>query len=103
MQEHDPDPADIVEPAGAAAGSDAPLDDATEPHHHAALPVQPAPVDAGAGAAPAATRPPKGPGRLRRAGAWIRDHYLQADPRTLGLFRLFLGFLVCGDCVRHWK
>jgi predicted DCC family thiol-disulfide oxidoreductase YuxK len=52
--------------------------------------------------APKPPRPAR-PGRLRRAGAWIRDHYLVADPRTLGLFRLFLGFLVVGDCVRHWK
>lgn len=39
---------------------------------------------------------------LRATGAWIRDHFMTMDPRTLGLFRLVLGFLVTGDCVRHW-
>jgi hypothetical protein len=40
---------------------------------------------------------------VRRFGRWFRDHYLTADPRTLGLFRLALGLLVCADCLRHWK
>ncbi len=39
---------------------------------------------------------------LREGYAWFRDHYLTMDPRTLGLFRLVLGFLVTGDCLRHW-
>ena len=39
---------------------------------------------------------------MREAYAWFRDHYLTMDPRTLGFFRLFLGFLVTGDCLRHW-
>jgi len=39
---------------------------------------------------------------LRGGYAWFRDHYLTMDPRTLGLFRLVLGFLVTGDCLRHW-
>lgn len=39
---------------------------------------------------------------VREAHAWLRDHYLTMDPRTLGFFRLVLGFLVTGDCLRHW-
>lgn len=50
--------------------------------------------------APAA-KPPRF-AALRKAYAWLRDHYLTMDPRTLGLFRLVLGFLVTGDCLRHW-
>lgn len=39
---------------------------------------------------------------VREGYAWFRDHYLTMDPRTLGLFRLVLGFIVTGDCLRHW-
>lgn len=39
---------------------------------------------------------------LRNGYAWFRDHYMTMDPRTLGFFRLVLGFLVTGDCLRHW-
>lgn len=49
---------------------------------------------------PAAKRPRFA--ALREGYAWFRDHYLTMDPRTLGLFRLVLGFLVTGDCLRHW-
>jgi hypothetical protein len=38
---------------------------------------------------------------LREAGAWMRDHYLRMDPRTAGLFRIVVGFLTAGDCLRH--
>lgn len=55
------------------------------------------------GAAPPAPAKPSRFARLRAAGAWIRDHYMTLDPRTLGVFRLVLGFLVTGDLVRHWK
>lgn len=41
--------------------------------------------------------------RLRGAGRWIREHYCSIDTRTLGLFRLVHGFLLAGDCVRHWR
>ncbi|MDI1477099.1 HTTM domain-containing protein [Polyangium sp. y55x31] len=41
--------------------------------------------------------------RLRAAFAWLRDHYMTMDPRTLGFFRLVIGFLVTADCIRHWK
>ncbi|WP_438016813.1 hypothetical protein WMF18_39445 [Sorangium sp. So ce315] len=41
-------------------------------------------------------------GRLRRLGRWIREHYCTIDVRTLGLFRLVLGALLMGDCLRHW-
>src|SRR5262249_27833678 len=34
---------------------------------------------------------------------WFRDHYMTVDLRTLGLFRLVLGFVVSADLVRHWK
>jgi len=40
--------------------------------------------------------------RVKRPFAWLRDHYMVLDPRTLGLFRIVLGFLVTGDCARHW-
>jgi len=40
---------------------------------------------------------------LRARFAWLRDHYMKLDPRTLGFFRLVIGFLVTGDCIRHWK
>ena len=50
------------------------------------------------------TPAPKSPrfAALREGYGWFRDHYLTMDPRTLGLFRLVLGFLVTGDCLRHW-
>lgn len=41
--------------------------------------------------------------RLRDAGRWIREHYCSVDLRTLGLFRLVLGFLLAADCLRHWR
>lgn len=34
---------------------------------------------------------------------WIHDHYCKADPRTLGLLRIVLGFLLTADSIRHWK
>jgi hypothetical protein len=40
--------------------------------------------------------------QVRGAGRWIREHYCAADPRTLGLLRLVLGFLLSADCLRHW-
>ena len=39
---------------------------------------------------------------LRSVGRWIREHYCTIDLRTLGLFRLALGFLLIADCLRHW-
>ncbi|MGK3988357.1 hypothetical protein WME99_35270 [Sorangium sp. So ce136] len=59
----------------------------------------------GGGAPPGASAPaprPPAEGRLRRAGRWIKEHYCTIDVRTLGLFRLVLGFLLATDCVRHW-
>lgn len=50
--------------------------------------------------APAAKKPRFA--QIREGYAWFRDHYLTMDPRTLGFFRLVLGFLVTGDCLRHW-
>src|SRR5262245_18612420 len=38
----------------------------------------------------------------RAAGELARRYYLTADLRTLGLYRIVLGFLLCADCVRHW-
>ncbi|WP_437779255.1 hypothetical protein [Sorangium sp. So ce1097] len=55
---------------------------------------------AAAAGAPAAGAPAEG--RLRRLGRWIREHYCTIDVRTLGLFRLVLGALLIGDCLRHW-
>ncbi|AUX27148.1 hypothetical protein SOCEGT47_077280 [Sorangium cellulosum] len=59
----------------------------------------------GKGAPPpaeAAAPAPRAGGRLRRAGRWIRERYCTIDVRTLGLFRLVLGALLVGDCLRHW-
>ncbi|WP_437926925.1 hypothetical protein WMF37_49170 [Sorangium sp. So ce291] len=59
----------------------------------------------GDGAPPGASAPaprPPAEGRLRRAGRWIKERYCTIDVRTLGLFRLVLGFLLASDCVRHW-
>ncbi|WP_437937224.1 hypothetical protein [Sorangium sp. So ce341] len=57
----------------------------------------------GEGAPPRAAAPrPSARDRLRRAGRWIKEHYCTIDVRTLGLFRLVLGFLLASDCVRHW-
>jgi predicted DCC family thiol-disulfide oxidoreductase YuxK len=41
--------------------------------------------------------------RMRRLRLWLREHYCRIDPRTLGVFRLVLGFLLTADCIRHWK
>jgi predicted DCC family thiol-disulfide oxidoreductase YuxK len=40
-------------------------------------------------------------GRLR-GFAWFEDHYCRADLRWLGVFRIFLGVLLCADLVRRW-
>lgn len=40
--------------------------------------------------------------RARRAAGWMRDRYFQADPRTLGLFRIVLGAMLILDGARHW-
>ncbi|HRI64614.1 MAG TPA: HTTM domain-containing protein [Polyangium sp.] len=77
--------------------------------------------DAEQGAAPSATgdepreeapvKPPEAAAKvgkpvrfaaMREGFAWLRDNYMTMDPRTLGFFRLVLGFLVTGDCLRHW-
>ncbi|MBK8254565.1 MAG: hypothetical protein IPK82_18095 [Polyangiaceae bacterium] len=34
---------------------------------------------------------------------WIHEHYCNADPRTLGMLRWVLGFLLVGDSLRHWN
>jgi asparaginase len=52
-----------------------------------------------ASAAPAAPAAPAAKkssvvAKIRALGAWFRDHYMTLDPRTLGVFRLVLGFLV---------
>ena len=33
---------------------------------------------------------------------WIHERYCKADPRTLGILRIVLGFLLASDCVRRW-
>ncbi|WP_437876238.1 hypothetical protein [Sorangium sp. So ce513] len=78
------------DPSAAAAGAPA-----------AGAPAADAPAaGAPAASAPAASAPAEG--RLRRLGRWIREHYCTIDVRTLGLFRLVLGALLMGDCLRHW-
>jgi hypothetical protein len=34
---------------------------------------------------------------------WLHEHYCKADPRTLALLRIVLGFLLAADGIRHWK
>lgn len=33
---------------------------------------------------------------------WLRESYASVDPRTLGVFRIVLGFLCAADAIRHW-
>ncbi|HZO15763.1 MAG TPA: HTTM domain-containing protein [Polyangiaceae bacterium] len=40
--------------------------------------------------------------RLRRAREWFGPAYMEMDPRTLGLYRIVLGILLCVDGIRHW-
>ncbi|XXX76312.1 hypothetical protein WMF30_52545 [Sorangium sp. So ce134] len=87
-------------PEDGARGEDAPEDGARgedAPEESAPAGEEGARAPAAAGAA----RPTAG-SRLRRAGRWIKERYCTIDVRTLGLFRLVLGFLLATDCVRHW-
>lgn len=34
---------------------------------------------------------------------WLHENYCSADPRTLGLLRIVVGFLLTADSIRHWK
>lgn len=40
--------------------------------------------------------------RFARAREWFAGHYFDADLRTLAVFRIILGALLSGDCLRHW-
>ncbi len=40
---------------------------------------------------------------FRERVAWIRETYCHVDPRTAGLFRIVLGFLMATDAMRHWS
>lgn len=51
----------------------------------------------------ASTRSPRPPSRLERARDFLRARYLGADLRTLGLFRLVIGALLCLNCLRVWN
>ncbi|MGE0321274.1 MAG: DCC1-like thiol-disulfide oxidoreductase family protein [Polyangiaceae bacterium] len=33
---------------------------------------------------------------------WFAEHYLKADPRWLGVFRIVLGVILCVDLLRRW-
>ncbi|MCA9647173.1 MAG: HTTM domain-containing protein, partial [Myxococcales bacterium] len=39
---------------------------------------------------------------MRRLLAHLKRVYLEADPRSMGLFRIFLGILLCYDVARRW-
>ncbi|MEZ4371071.1 MAG: HTTM domain-containing protein [Polyangiaceae bacterium] len=39
---------------------------------------------------------------MRRLLAHLKRVYLEADPRAMGLFRIFLGILLCFDVARRW-
>ena len=41
-------------------------------------------------------------GRLSKVGFSFRDRYCRADLRWLGVFRIFLGLILCVDLVRRW-
>ncbi len=41
--------------------------------------------------------------RLVAVRRWFRPRYLRLDPRTLGLYRIIVGVLLCADCLRHWS
>lgn len=45
----------------------------------------------------------KGPSRVRRFGAYMREHYGRMDPRTAGIFRIVVGFLCAADTIRRWS
>ncbi|WP_437482705.1 hypothetical protein WME75_41385 [Sorangium sp. So ce1014] len=65
-------------------------------------PDESAPEESAPSRPPAGAPKPPAEGRLRRVGRWIKERYCTIDVRTLGLFRLVLGFLLASDCVRHW-
>jgi len=39
---------------------------------------------------------------LSAAGRFLRDRYSSVDPRSLGLFRIALGILLCADVANRW-
>lgn len=41
--------------------------------------------------------------RIRRTIDWIREHYMVLDPRTAGLYRIVIGFLLTANALRHWS
>ncbi|WP_437326104.1 hypothetical protein [Sorangium sp. So ce381] len=88
-------PTEDVPPGEGASTADVPPGDGE--------PRESAPGGEGAPRAPEGGAPRRpAEGRLRRVGRWIKEHYCTIDVRTLGLFRLVLGFLLSADCVRHW-
>lgn len=40
--------------------------------------------------------------RVRSILAWISRHYMMLDPRTAGLYRIVIGFLLTANAIRHW-
>jgi hypothetical protein len=40
--------------------------------------------------------------RFHETKRWVSSRYGVADPRTLGLARLVVGWLLCADLIRHW-
>ncbi|XYH97345.1 hypothetical protein ACMHYB_57905 [Sorangium sp. So ce1128] len=109
--DEDPSAAATGAPESATSGESAPAESATSGESapaESATSGESASADgatSGDGAPPGASAPaprPPAEGRLRRVGRWIKEHYCTIDVRTLGLFRLVLGFLLASDCVRHW-
>lgn len=47
--------------------------------------------------------PPGEPSLFRRAGDFFRARYLAVDLRTLGLYRIVIGTLLCLNCLRVWN
>lgn len=42
------------------------------------------------------------PPKAKTSGGWFADHYLRADTRWLGVFRVVLGSILCVEVIRRW-
>jgi hypothetical protein len=96
-----PDAPDAPEPAAAGEPSPetpaVPTPEAAPGTAEAERPAEPSPEK------PAETKPAAAPKRARQPfGAFLRETYGVADPRSLGLFRIALATLLFVDVLRRW-